>query len=244
MTRREFLKVLGIGAAGAAMRPELLDDLAKAEYWGPSRYEKHGWYYTLEEMEKIYEQEYNSPEKLLKNIFCRENDKWFGFIKNEKFEVPRDFLEKTLRHLQEMIEKKTAKFLFRLDAFHGHFFVPEDKYRKNYAELDFFGQAKMLVKDKDLGVLFHNSEHLKIDPIAPEVKELMKKRNVVGWYDGRPMEVLSLPSERGVTADFPGRSRQLGPLLQFAAHKDGEFSIIVDGKEIRLDISFDDLTYY
>lgn len=250
MNRREFLKKLGIGMAGAAAMcsvSEKILALAHGLETSP-RYEKHGWFYTLEEMEKVYESEYNASEKLLKNIFRRNGEKLIGTVEEEEFEVPPEFIDKLLRQLKDMLEQKTAKFLFRLDAFHGHFFINEEKY-KNYSELSAIGQAREMLKDGDLGVLYHNSEHGKfLDDktanLTQEEKELKEKRNVVGWYDGRPIEILPLPRGKRIAANAPGRD--LIPYLKFAAHKDGLFAIPKkdNEKEIRLDISFDDNDYY
>lgn len=250
MSRREFLKKLGIGMVGAAAMCSGAENLLALtrEQKTLSRYEKHGWFYTLEEMERVYESEYNASEKLLKNIFRRNGERLIGIIGEEEFEVPPEFIDKLLRQLKDMLEQKTAKFLFRLDAFHGHFFINEEKY-KNYSELSAIGQAREMLKDGDLGVLYHNSEHGKfLDDktanLTQEEKELKEKRNVVGWYDGRPIEILPLPRGKRMAANTPGS--ELIPYLKFAAHKDGAFAISKkdNEEEIRLDISFDDNAYY
>ena len=252
MSRRQFLKMLGISAGAAAMLGSDFKRLsAQAKYFWEtekSRYEKHGWSYTLEEMEKVYEEEYNAPEKLLKNTLQQEGEKLIGLVRGEKIEVPQKFIDKTLQHLKEMLEQKAAKFIFRLDAFHGHFFVSEKRYQENYYDLSIVEQTRKLINDGELGILYHNSEHGKFldkksDELTAEEKELKEKRNVIGWYDNRSIEILSLPEGgKKIAADIPGCS--LGPGLLFSAHKDGIFTISHNGKEIRLDISFEDETFY
>ena len=91
----------------------------------PSRYED-GWFYTLEEIQRAYEAEYIGPEKLLKNRIRQEEGKWIGIFKEKEVVVPQEFIDKTLENLKEILEKKTASFLFRLDAFHFHPFVAQD----------------------------------------------------------------------------------------------------------------------
>ncbi len=127
MSRREFLKKLGIGLAGVAVLCSDLEKVFAQEESIPSRYEKHGWFYTLEEMKKVYEEEYNAPEKLLEKTLYRENGKWMGVFRKEKFEVPQEFIDKTLKQFKDMLKQGTAKFLFRLDAFHCHFFMDEKR---------------------------------------------------------------------------------------------------------------------
>lgn len=238
VSRREFLKALGIAGASA-----LCFDLEKAvaqESETPSRYGKDGWFFTPEKMKEIYEQEYNG-EKILRNLVFKKDGEWFGLYDGKEFKVPQEFFDITLLHLKAMLEQKVARYLFRLDAFHGHFFVPEDKYSK-YAPLKNFNETRLLVEDKNLGILYHNSEHLKPNADLESAK-IHSKRNVIGWYNGRPIEILPLPTKTKSTAEStPGRN--IGLELKFAANKDGEFSVIVDEKEIRLDFSFDDNSYF
>ncbi len=238
-TRREFLKTLGLAAGGV-----LCSGLEKAvaqEASTPSRYEKHGWFYTLEEIKEVYEREYNG-EKILKNVFKKKGEEWIGTMNGKEFVVPQEFVEKTLSLLGELLEKKLAKYIFRLDCSHGHFFVDEKHRDSFYANCDSLEEARRLAEDKKLGILFHNNEHLKKDPNDKEVMNFIEKRNVIGWYDGREMEILPLPQGKSIAISTPGRDFASYP--KFAAHKDGVFSITVDGKEIRLDISFDDNSYY
>lgn len=237
-TRREFLKTLGLATGGV-----LCSGLEKAiAQEAPSRYEKHGWSYTLEEMREIYEQEYDG-EKILKNFLRKKNGNWVGLIGGKEFAVPQEFLDKTLKHLKDMLEQEAAKFIFRLDCSHGHFFIDKEIYKSKYAALDGYETARALVGDSGLGILFHNLEHLKAD--SEEAVECHKKRNVAGWYDGRPIAILPLPKDKKSTAvSAEELGHDLAPYPKFAAHKEGSFSIEVGGKEIRLDISFDDNSYY
>ena len=212
-----------------------------------SRYEGRSWYYKLEEMEPVYYKEYNDEEKLLQNIIYKKDGKWIGTFDGKEFIVPQEFIDKTLDIFKAMLEQKTAKYLFRLDAFHGHPFIEDSKhYRKKYFDLNAVDQTSAMVHDSKLGILFHNTEHLLVDPDNAEAVALNDKRNVLGWYDGRSIEILPLPSADGgnkrTAHSSPGHD--LCPYLRFGAHKDGNFSIEVGGKEIRIDISFDDDTYY
>lgn len=241
ISRREFLKTLG--AAGAAVLcPEIKQALAQVSPEGTPHYEG-GWLYSYKEMQGIYDREYHE-EKILKNVVKKKEGKWIGYSKGHEFVIPREFIDKTLSLLRQLMEAKTARFLFRLDASHGHFFVPlpaGEKYEKVHDP----EEARFLMQDQLAGVLFHNSEHLRPNPDDPGEVKIFSRRNVIGWYDGRPLTVLPLPEEdQGTAAKIPDQSVGVDLDFKFAAHKDGQFKIVVDGKEIRLDLSFDDLYYY
>ncbi len=241
-SRREFLKILGTAAAVLCLR--IKESAAQSEAQIPSRYEK-GWFYNLEEMHKVYEREYSSEQKLLRNIIRKRGKEWVGSSDGKEFVIPQQFIDLTLAHFKEMLEKNTARFLFRLDASHGHFFVPESVFEKRYASRDSYENVRFLAADKNLGVLYHNSEHLNVEKGDKEALELFDRRNVIGWYDGRPISILPLPTETPRTAaSSPEGTHDLGPSLRFAAHKNGELAITAGNKEIRLDISFDDETYW
>lgn len=241
VSRRKFLGALGAGGA-AFLCPDIQKALAQ-EPPSSSRYEKHGWFYTSEEMRDMYEREYRG-ERILKNIIRKKEGKWVGYSRGEEFVVPVEFIEKTLFLFRQLIEQKTAKFLFRLDAFHGHFFVPMptgEKYKKMHG----MEEAREFLREENAGVLFHNSEHLRVDQDNTEEVQMYSQRNVIGWYDGRPLTILPLPREnKSTAADIPENSVGIGLDFLFAAHKDGQFEIVVGGNKIRLDISFNDETYF
>jgi len=223
---------------------------------GPARWEygDHGWYYTLDEMEKIYEKEYEEGERL-ENRIIKEDGKIIGIKNGNHFEIDPKFIDKTLGQLEEMLDQGYAKYIFRLDAFHSHLFLPEEIRAEKYMGKSDIYILEEITKDEQLGALYHNSEHLALrDPpktgeIDPEAKELISKRSVLGWYDERPLE-LTYPEEddppvikEANTASIPEGYKSIENLT-FKANKNGEFSINHNGKEIRIDISFDANNYY
>ncbi|MBM3199539.1 hypothetical protein FJZ53_01290 [Candidatus Woesearchaeota archaeon] len=216
--------------------------------WG---YSKRGWYYTREEAKRVYEKEYEEGERL-NNYIKFENGEYIGSKFGKTFEVSENFIKQTLKQLEETLEKGYAEHIFRLDCFHSHLFVPEESFDK-YKDLDHVESAKVYVYDTQLGALYHNAEHLtavdkegNIDPIA---KDLISKRSVLGWYDGRPLEQthptedMPLAIREANSASIPDGYHTIGSLT-FKATKNGEFSIFHKGKEIRVDISFDGDDYY
>ena len=148
--------------------------------WG---YSTHGWYFTREEIKKIYEKEYEEGERL-ENYIGVKDGKYVASCYGETFEVPEKFVKSTLKQLEDMLENGYAEYIFRLDAFHSHLFVPDDAFEK-YKDLKNGAEVtEAYTKDEQLGALYHNTEHLAVedpktgetDPIA---KELHSKRSVL-----------------------------------------------------------------
>ena len=216
-------------------------------------YTTHGWNFTLKEIKEIYEKEYEEGERL-ENHLIKKDGKYIAFKDGESCEVPEKFVKTTLNQLEQMLEKGYAAYIFRLDAFHSHPFVPDEVFHK-YKDLSGAELIAAYTKDDQLGVLYHNSEHLALrDPpktgeIDSKAKELISKRSVLGWYDGRPLE-LTHPGEdapaklkEANTAGVPDGYHNIG-FITFKATKNGEFVINPNGEEIRVDISFDADYYY
>jgi len=212
------------------------------------------WFYTLNEIKVLYGKEYGKGERL-ENFVRIENGKAIAYCMDAQFEIPEKFIKTTLRHLEKMLEKGCAKYIFRLDACHSHLFISNESFFKNYEKLTFAEMIKAFIKDESLGALYHNAEHLalrkppktgKIDPVA---ESLIKKRNIIGWYDGRPLELTyPKPSDpighlKANTAGIP-ESYCGFCTINFKANKHGEFIVRHSGQEIRIDISFCDHYYH
>lgn len=225
-------------------------DVVTESRWG---YGADGWYFTLEEMKEIYEKEYEEGERL-EHYIKLEDGKYIASYDGQTFEVPEKFVKTTLNHLEQMLEKGYAKYIFRLDAFHHHLFIPEEVFDE-YGDISGAELIAESIKDDRLGALYHNTEHLalrnppKTGEIDPEAKDLISKRSVLGWYDGRPLEIIhpkdSAPEKikEANTANTPDDCHDTGGLT-FKAIKNGEFVIKHNGKEIRVDLSFDANYYY
>lgn len=91
-----------------------------------------------------------------------------------------------------------------------------------------------------MGIIYHSAEHF--DANDPINEKFLKKRNFIGWYDGRPVKILEVKEPySGLSA--PDGNSQAG-YLNFSSHKDGIFSIKIKEKEIRLDFSFSSKSIY
>lgn len=202
-------------------------------------------------MKVIYEKEYEEGTRLENHVRI-ENGRYISPYQGKTAEVPEKFIKGTLKQLEETLEKGYAKYIFRLDAFHSHLFLPEEAHQK-YKDIIGVELIEAYTKDDALGALYHNTEHLalrdKNGNLDPEAQDLISKRSVLGWYDGRPLE-LTYPKEdapekikEANNASIPDGYNNIGN-IHFKATKNGEFSIKHNGKEIRIDISFDDFNYY
>lgn len=213
-----------------------------------------GWFFALDEMEEIYEVEYRQSDRL-QNFIRYENGKYLSQCDTKPTEIPGQFVKTTLELLNQLLERKHAKYLFRLDTFHGHFFVAERQFEKKYRNLNTEQMMSVLVNDDSLGVLFHCAEHMALrNPpqtgiIDKEAQELIEQRNIIGWYGSKSMEIVRpeknnlVGSGKSNTATIPRGFHGVGSIT-FMANINGEFSIKHAGQTIRLDISLCDYYYY
>jgi len=233
--------------------------LTQDSYWDSLKAESYttypdGWFYTLNQMADLYEVEYNEGKRL-SSFIKRKNGNFITECNGDTFVVPELFIETTLKHLKELLDEGLAKYLFRLDSFHSHPFVSDQKFDKEYKGLSYIKMAEKYVNDTSLGSLFHNAEHLALrsppykGPIDPEAQELISKRNVIGWHDGRKIEVFFPQKENLVgsgksnTAIIPKGYRGVGSIV-YKATQNGEFSIIHNTNEIHLDIGLFECYYH
>ena len=214
----------------------------------------YGWFYTLDEIEELYEDEYYENNRL-ESFIRLANEKCINQCNNELSEIPGQFVETTLELLKQMLDKELTKYLFRLDTFHGHFFVTDKQFEKRYLNLNTTEMMKEFVNDNSLGVLIHCAEHMalrnppKTGTIDKEAQKLIKLRNIIGWYDVKSIEVVTaskkelVGSGKSNTAIIPQGCRGVGSIT-FKANINGEFDIKHADQTIRLDISLCDYYYH
>jgi hypothetical protein len=213
-----------------------------------------GWFYTLDKIEQIYEVEYYE-NKRLENFIRHENGSCINQCNNELSEIPWQFIETTLKLLKQMLDEKLTKYLFRLDTFHGHFFVIDEQFEKNYLNLNTTEMMMKFINDDSLGVLFHCAEHMALrnpprtGTIDKEAQKLRKHRNIIASYGAKSIEVVTadkkglVGSGKSNTVTIPQGFRAVGSLT-LKANINGEFSFKHAGKVIRLDISLCDYYYH
>ena len=154
-----------------------------------------GWFFTLQEIKHQYLVEYNEGNRL-SNFITVKHGNYVTSCNGDVFFIPEIFVTKTLELIKALLDQGLARYIFRLDAFHGHLFVPEYIFIKEYSGMTTEEMIQNFSNEDFLGVLFHNAEHLALrnppenGTVNPEARALIEKRNVIGWYDGRPFEVL------------------------------------------------------
>ena len=165
------------------------------------------WFFTAEEIEAAHQYQENYGERLRNPLPAR--DCMFG--QNEipakhngaQFFVPCRFIMEATRHLKEMLAAGAAKYLFPLDADHAHLAIPMELWVTKYSKLPTEQILPALLREVQLVALYHTAEHLEIaQPKTGVVNEAAKawkeKRNVLGFFDGRPIRIL--PPHPGTTA--------------------------------------------
>lgn len=212
------------------------------------------WYYTLQEVEDYYKIHYNRKERLPHYIY-QEEGRYIGSVETGDevvtFEVPNNFIQSMLSHLQQGLEKDWFKFIFWADLNHGHPFLSikaKQEHSAKYGELIGVEAVKYisnLLLHKDLGILYHAAEHF--DYRDPTTDRYARTRNIVGWFDNkRPTEfIYPKPSTETERPFYQNPNTVISPegyktcgFINVSAHHNGTFSIAANGKTIRLDISF------
>ena len=195
------------------------------------------------------------PGNRLESFIRHENGKCINQCDNEFSEIPGQFIETTLKLLQQMLDRELTKYLFRLDTFHGHFFVTDEQFERKYLNLNTREMTKKFVNDDSLGVLFHCAEHLALrnppqtGTIDKDAQKLIKQRNIIGWYDVESIEVIPegknelVGDGKSNTGIIPQGFHAVGSIT-FKANINGEFSIKHADQTIRLDISLCDYYYH
>ena len=94
-----------------------------------------------------------------------------------------------------MLAVGAAKYLFPLDADHADLGIPAELWTSKYSKLPSEQIWLTLLREPRLIALYHTAEHLDIsDPktgkVNNEARAWKEKRNVLGFFDGRPIEIL------------------------------------------------------
>jgi hypothetical protein len=204
------------------------------------------WFFTAEEIEVAYRYQERFGERLFRPLRARDcllgKKEFTAGYKGGEFAAPCRFIKETIRHLREMLEQGAARYLFPLDADHAHLAIPLELWENKYSKLPREQMLSSLLSEPALAALYHTAEHLTvIDPQTgksdSQVRLWKDKRNVVGYYDGRPIEILP-PDPRGLGMNIPQPYYSLGG-FNFLASPKGELSLFLKNRAITFDISFD-----
>ena len=156
--------------------------------------------------------------------------------------VPCQFINEVTRHLKDMLDIGAARYLFPLDADHAHLAVPAAVWAAKYNKFSSAQLPIALLGESKLVALYHTAEHLETgmgDRATDDdgIKRWKKQRNVLGFFDGRPLHVLP-PHPEGFGVGMPDGLVSYGG-FNFLASPRGELMIIQQQRAIAFDVSLD-----
>ena len=205
------------------------------------------WDFTATDIEIAYRYQQNFGSRLKQPI--KPQDCYYGksqFVasyQGQTFLAPCEFIHHTRQHLRMILENGSARYIFPLDADHAHLAVPKVLWRQSYSQLDARELLPRILAEPALIALYHTAEHLmpadlSNSPVSRQINEWKSKRNVLAFYDGRPIEVLP------PNADGSGHERvenyQTVITVFFLAHRHGALTVSASGTAHAFDLSFDD----
>jgi hypothetical protein len=212
-----------------------------------SHYDRYdNWYFTADEVSAAYsyQEGYGArlPNALRAGGCLFREGEFAARYGGANFAVPCTFVHQVTRHLREMIDRGAAKFLFPLDADHAHLGVPMAAWKEKYQHLPPDKAVAALIRDPGLVALYHTAEHLRVTDrvtgeIHQEAKAWQEKRNVIGYFDGRPIKILA-PHPSGQGAAMPEEYYSYSG-FSFLASPRGEIYLAIGTKVVMFDIAFD-----
>jgi hypothetical protein len=214
--------------------------------WANDEGRYDGWYFTAEEIRAAYSYQESYGERLrnpLRASGCMLRGGEFSARHGKTaFLVPCRFVEQVTRHLKEMVDQGAARFLFPLDADHAHLGVPMSSWKEKYQYLSADEVVPALLRDPGLVALYHTAEHLRVTDrktgeVDFEAKAWLDKRNVLGYFDGRPITILP-PQAAGQGASMPEEYYSYSG-FSFLASSRGELYLSVGTRMVVFDIAFD-----
>lgn len=120
--------------------------------------------------------------------------------------------------------------------------VPRIAWNKKYQHLPPEEIFSAILRDPGLVALYHTAEHLRITDrktgvVDPEAKAWQEKRNVLGFFDGRPIQILT-PQPNGQGVSMPVAYYSYSGFTFLASPRD-ELFLALERKIITFDVAFD-----
>jgi hypothetical protein len=203
--------------------------LPKFEIWYRSKF-----VFTFQEAGVLYARLYHCAQPRIQHPWTpRPDGTALADIENGgkfyRVHIPKEFISKSIAHIERMLEERNARYLFALDLDHGHFYVPRVKFETVYNPL--WVQSGMgrfleaLLADERLKVVFHAQEL-----ISPRIPP----RTFIGTYDKKatllatdgspPRSLLSVLGEDYGAYSFAFMAHPLGAFeLKNGTHLDFSF---------------------
>jgi hypothetical protein len=156
----------------------------------------------------------------------------------KKFLAPCRFINETIAHLRAVSELGASKRIFPLHTDHVHLAVPAELWQEKY---DRFPQDQILAAvlwESRLVAVYHATDaltlvHSKGAGAEPKKSEAYNNRQVLGYYDGRGIEILpnhanALAQRYRSVAWFYFLPRGLDDLVGFSPNEAVTFDISFD----------------
>ena len=201
------------------------------------------WFSTANEIAHAYKYQVQFGARLrnpLQPEQCSYGQKDFpASYQGRQFAAPCRFISETIRQLRELLESGAAKYLFPLDVDYGDFGVPAEVWEAKYKMLPAEEILPKLLREPKLVAVYHTAVHLYPDANHRDsaANNLGQKRTVVGFYDGRPNEVLAKRSRQELYYEPEGLVRLGG--FTMMAHQLGELVFLAGETVVVFDMSFD-----
>ena len=204
------------------------------------------WFFTADEVEAAHQYQEYYGERIRNPLPARAclfgKKEFTAAYRSTQLLVPCRFISEIARHLKEMLVVGAAKYLFPLDADHAHLAVPAKLWETQYSKLPAEQVLFALMRDPELVALYHTAEHLRVsDPttgkVNSEAKAWKDKRNVLAFFDGRPIRILP-PHPAGHGVGMPAAYNAYGG-FNFLANPRGELFIFVQNKVVTFDLSLE-----
>jgi len=214
-----------------------------AASFGQSFAKDDRWYFTANEIANAYRYQQQFGARLrnpLETQTCLQGKKDFAAsYQGRRFTAPCRFVGETIRQLRGLLESGAAKYLFPLDVDSADLAVPADVYASRYKQLPREEILPALLREPTLVAIYQTAVHLnpEVSNKGPGMSVWGKKPTVVGFYDGRPNQVLSPSSDGGVDYEPEGLVR-LGSFTMMV-HFLGELAFVTNETVVTFDLSFD-----
>ena len=201
------------------------------------------WFSTAHEIAHAYKYQVQFGARLrnpLKPESCSYGQTDFpASYQGRQFAAPCRFISETIRQLRELLESGTAKYLFPLDVDHGDFAIPADVWEAKYKKLPTEEILPKLLREPKLMAVYHTAVHLygEGNHKEPATNIWGQKRTVVGFYNGRPNEVLPKRSHKELYFQ-PGGLVRFGGFTMMG-HQLGELVFMSGETVVVFDMSFD-----
>lgn len=217
---------------------------AQTSGWPPDPY-RSTWFFSPAEIGAAYQYQENYGSRMRNPLpahSCMFGKADFdASYRQLPVRISCQFINQVGRHLRQMLDIGAARYLFPLDADHAHLAVPAEVWEQKYSKMPASQLFAALLGEPALVSLYHTAEHLDPGVLTSadggDTKIWMEKRNVLGFFDGRPLQVLT-PNPHGHGVGLPDGLVGYGGFHFLANHR-GALMLFHQQKAIAFDISLE-----